>query len=487
MFNFSNIKLRGRILLGYLVPLLLTLGATSAVIINAKKVEEQGIASQRGWSLVQSSDRLGLVLHKRQSMVRAYLLTGEQRFLQQYEASVSEYNELIKSLETLVQFSTPEQEKRLEELKSLGEKAYQANQAIIRLLKAGNSDAAIKLFSDGVILSLVDKATQVIQQLNTTENKLQEQREKDGASAMRSLVLTAIFGTIAAIIMAVLIGSWLASRITQQVTEIANNIASSSREIAVTVEQQERTAIQQSSSVNETTTTMDELSVSAQQSAQQAQAAAIGTQQVLSLAGEGNQAVNHTLENMLMLTSRINSLAEKISLLNEQTSQIGTISGLVADLANQTNMLALNAAVEAVRAGEQGKGFGVVASEIRKLADQSKKSAEKINLLVNSIQFALNSTITIADESTKATFQGTQITEETAEVFNQVTKAINDVAASVQQISMNAKQQAIAVQQVVNAMNILNTAARDNASGISQTKVSTHQLNEAAQNLKAVV
>ena len=487
MFSFNNLRLRGRILLGYLVPLLLTLGATSAVIINAKKVEQQGVATERGWSLVQDSDRLALTLHKRQSMIRAYLLTGEPKFLQQYEESVSEYNQLIKSLETLVQFSTPEQAQRLEELKSLGEKVYQANLAIVRVIQSGNSKGAIYLFSKGQILPLVDKATEMLRNLNTTENKLQEQREKEGANAMRSLIFTAIFGTITAIIMALLIGSWLASRITQQVNEIANNIASSSREIAVTVEQQERTAIEQSSSVNETTTTMDQLSVSAQQSAQKAQTAATGTQQVLSLAGEGNQAVNRTLENMLVLTNRMNTLAEQISLLNEQTNQIGTISGLVADLANQTNMLALNAAVEAVRAGEHGKGFGVVAAEIRKLADQSKKSAEKINLLVNTIQAALNSTIMLTDESTKATFQGTQITEETAEVFNQVTKAINDVAASVQQISMNAKQQAMAVQQVVSAMNILNTAARDNASGISQTKVSTHLLNEAAQNLKSVV
>ncbi|HEY9298192.1 MAG TPA: CHASE3 domain-containing protein, partial [Phormidium sp.] len=261
MFNFSNLKLRTRILLGYGVPLLLTLLATSAVIINAKKVEQQGIANERGWSLVQDTERLALTLYKRQSMIRAYILTGEERFLQQYEASVSEYNQYIKSLETAVQFSTPEQAERLEELKSLGEKIYQANLAMARLVKAGNSKAAIKLFSEGQIIPLVDQATRILQDLNTTEDKLQAERDKEGTSAMRSLVLTAIFGTLAAIIMAVLIGSWLASRITQQVNEIANNIANSSREIAVTVEQQERTAIQQSSSVNETTTTMDQLSV----------------------------------------------------------------------------------------------------------------------------------------------------------------------------------------------------------------------------------
>lgn len=139
----------------------------------------------------------------------------------------------------------------------------------------------------------------------------------------------------------------------------------------------------------ETSTTMDQLSASAQQSATQAQTAADVAQTILTLAGQGNQAVTHTLDSMNALSVQVSMVSEQIARLNEQTSQIGSISDLVANLASQTNMLALNAAVEAVRAGESGKGFAVVAAEIRKLADQSKRSAEKINTLVESIQAKL--------------------------------------------------------------------------------------------------
>ncbi|MGD1717232.1 methyl-accepting chemotaxis protein [Dapis sp. BLCC M172] len=93
-------------------------------------------------------------------------------------------------------------------------------------------------------------------------------------------------------------------------------------------------------------------------------------------------------------------MAQQITRLSEQTNQIGNISQLVGDLANQTNMLALNAAVEAVRAGEHGKGFGVVASEIRKLADESRKSAEKIYTLVADIQTSINSTVLATEAGT---------------------------------------------------------------------------------------
>lgn len=487
MFKFSTLKLRNRILLGYGVPLLLSVAATTMVIGNAKKVEYQADATDRGWMLVRDSDRLERLLYKRQAMIRSYLLTQDELYFQQYEDSVNEYNEVVQSLEQSVIFSTPEQAQRLEEVKRLGKEIYAENMVLYELVKADKFNEAVQQFRQGKILSLVNQAEEVFAELNSTEDQLQEQREAEGTAAMQSLVLSAMLGTAAAIVLALTIGVWIASRITQQVNEIASTIASSSTEIAATIEQQEHTAFQQSSSVNETTSTMDQLSAAAQQSAQQAQTANLSAQQVLSLAGEGNQAVSQTLQTMLALTERVGAVSNRILQLSEQTNQISSVSGLVADLANQTNMLALNAAVEAVRAGEQGKGFAVVATEIRKLADQSKQSADRISLLVNDIQSAIQSTVVVTNESTTAASQGTQVTQQTAEVFNQVTEAINNIVVNVQQISLNTKQQAVGVQQVVAAMNTLNTAIRDTASGISQTRVSTCQLSDAAQTLKAVV
>ena len=173
--------------------------------------------------------------------------------------------------------------------------------------------------------------------------------------------------------------------------------------------------------------------------------------------------------------------------LSEQTGQIGLVSDLVGNLANQTNMLALNASVEAVRAGEQGKGFSVVAGEIRKLADQSKQSAEKINNLVREIQASINSSVMVTDEGTKRASEGIRLAQETAQTFNGLADAVNNVFLNSQQISLTNKQQAVAVQQVVAAMSQLNSAAQESASGINQVKVSTKQLDDAAKHLKAAV
>ncbi len=301
------------------------------------------------------------------------------------------------------------------------------------------------------------------------------------------LLLNLILGTGVTALIASGLAVLFANRTTKLIQGIASAIASSSTEIAATVEQQERTVSQQASSVNQTTTTMDELGASSRQSAEQAEASAAGASQALNLAEGGTQAVQQTLKGMTILKDQVNEIALAIIRLSEQTGQIGSVSSLVGALANQTNMLALNAAVEAARAGEHGKGFGVVATEIRKLADQSKKSSEKINTLVGDIQSAINKTVMVTDEGTKKVDQGLELAERTAETFTGVADSVNNVFLNSQQISLSAKQQAIAVQQIVTAMNSINLGAKESASGITQVKSSAQQLKAAAQKLKAVV
>jgi len=310
---------------------------------------------------------------------------------------------------------------------------------------------------------------------------------EEAFATQRQMLWTLMLGTGVTALISSGLAVLFARRATKVIQQIANAIASSSTEIATTVEQQERTVSQQASSVNQTTVTMDELGASSRQSAEQAESSAAGARQALSLAENGTLAVQQTMEGMSALKDKVGAIAEQILRLSEQTNQIGGISGLVGDLANQTNMLALNAAVEAARAGEHGKGFGVVAGEIRKLADQSKKSAEKINALVGDIQAAINTTVMVTDEGTKTVDSGIKLAQGTAETFTGVADSINNVFLNSQQISLSAKQQAVAVQQVVAAINEINLGAKESASGITQVKASTQQLKDAAQNLKAIV
>ncbi|MEP0873894.1 methyl-accepting chemotaxis protein [Trichocoleus desertorum AS-A10] len=473
MINFNQLKLRERILLGYAVPLVLTIAATGVVVVNARQVIEHNQKTSLGAKIVQETDRLETDLYKRQTHLRGYLLTRNKVFSQAYEDSVREYQARINTLEPIISASGDEQVERVQQLKVLGEQISEINRNLIGLVEVGKVNEANQELVQGRILPLIDEVGRVLQELNIQEDKLQAQRVKAAESAMRSLIVTAVIGAIAATVLAVVTGSLISSRITRTINEIVATVASSSTEIAIAVEQQEKTVSQQAVAVNQTTVAMNELSIASQQSAEQAESAAAETRQVLNLiAGLGQLGQRHQ-NGSNSLQGKVEQIAERILYLSEQTNQIGTISTLVSDLANQTNMLALNAAVEASRAGNQGKGFAVIATEIRKLADQSRKSADCIGTLVSDIQNATNSTVMVTDEGRKT--------------VESIVTAANNISLSNQQISLTSKQQAIAIQQVVDAMMAINQGASETASGISQTRVSTRQLSEAALILKSVV
>ncbi|MDF5718732.1 MAG: methyl-accepting chemotaxis protein [Rhizonema sp. NSF051] len=306
-------------------------------------------------------------------------------------------------------------------------------------------------------------------------------------ASVNSLKIVAILIILASLATVLPLGILRARQLTNLIKQLINGISASSQQTFSTVEQQERIVSLQAASVNETTVTMDELEASFRQSTEQAQAAAMAAQQALQIAESGTKAVGINLEDMFTLEKKVGIIAEQMLHLSEQANQIGSISQFVSDLANQTNMLALNSAVEAVRAGENGKGFSVVANEIRRLADQSQRSAEKIYVLVSEIQSAINSTVMVTEEGTKRVAAGVQIAQKTEQAFTGVEEAVNKVVLNNQQISLNLKQQLDGIQQVVQAMDSINKGARETAIGINQTKLSTQQLNEIALTLKDMV
>ncbi|NET53368.1 MAG: methyl-accepting chemotaxis protein, partial [Merismopedia sp. SIO2A8] len=282
-------------------------------------------------------------------------------------------------------------------------------------------------------------------------------------------------------------GIFRGRQLTNLIEQLVNSIFTSSQQTFSTMTQQERVASQQAASVSETTTTMDELEASCRQSAEQAQAAVSAAKQALELSEDGGKAVEENLEGMSSLEQKVEAIAQQIVNLSEQAHQIGGISQVVSDLANQTNMLALNSSVEAARAGEHGKGFAVVANEIRKLSDQSQRSADKISTIVSDIQKSINSTVMVSEEGTKTAKMGLEIAHKTEQAFFGVKDAVNKVVLNNQQISLNLKQQVDGIQQIVEAMDVINQGAKETASGIGQTREGTEKLNQIALELKRMV
>ncbi|WP_448572239.1 HAMP domain-containing methyl-accepting chemotaxis protein [Trichothermofontia sp.] len=486
MLQKQNIRLRQLIIIGYAVPVLALLGASVVAFWSANRVRETTQEVTRSSNLLDAIHGVNVQTQIMIRTSRGYLLEKNDLSRQVYEEARAAYQDYLARLEQDVR--DEQQRRNLTQLRPIASDLMAFNQQLMDLVTQGQGQEAINRWRSSNAGRA--KAVAVSEQLAAMEAREQElveaarDREEE---ALRKLQNVLIWASGLSLLASGVIGTLVIQRASRQMNAAATLIASSTTQIASSIEEQERSSSHQAASVNQTTTTMDELGASSRQSAEQAEAAASAAQQALALADNGNRAVDRTIQGMATLKTKVSAIAEQILRLSEQTGQIGSISGLVSDIANQTNMLALNAAVEAVRAGEHGKGFSVVATEIRKLADESKKSAERISALVNDIQNAINATVMATDEGTKTVDEGVQIAQETSAAFAGVATAVNNVVLNNQQISLNIKQQAIAIQQVVDAMNSLNIAAQETTGGISQIRIGTQRLNEAAQNLQAII
>ncbi len=417
---------------------------------------------------------------------RGFIFTSKEDFLEPYYHSQTTLQDQFKTLELLTN-ETVEQRDNVKKLKELSEQKMEELALTIALKKAGKSQEVREIVLSGKGKLIMDQIDAHLQDMDAVENQLLAHRTAEVKSAERFSNLVTLGGTSLVILLGLFCVVFITNKVIRPIHQVAQSIATTAHEIASMTSQQERVAAQQAVSVHQTTSTMDELGVSSRAASEQAEIATKGAQQVAALAEIGTQAVEHTLEDMAILKEKVMAIANQILQLNTQTNQIGNISSLVSDLANQTNMLALNAAVEAVRAGDRGKGFAVVAAEIRKLADQSKQAAEKINTLVSGIQTSINSTVAVTHEGTQTVEQGMKTAQGTAETFDSVSTAMNQVVTSSQQMAFTVQQQAIAIQQVVEAMTSLNQGAAETASGITQAKIGTQKLNEAALDLQSVV
>lgn len=487
----KQFKLRNRILIGYILPLISLIGASAITLWNANRIKGVFQEVKRVDKELIETKKLETGLNEMVLGVRGYLISPNDIYLNEYRQGSQKFTEAVKALEQPGIIILPEQREYLDELATLGEQVQENSDNLINLVDEGKQQSAIAIATNELGAELDRQVLATEAQLNQLEqqelNKNVTEKINEAENTLNTLVWVFLLGALGLGTLSTAIALIVASKATQAILQSISKISSSSSQIAVTVEEQERNANLQAASVNETTAAMDELEATSRQSAEQANAAALAAEQVFQLSDNGNQAVEETLGEMSNLRSKVTAIAEQIMQLSEQTIQIGNISGLVSDLANQTNILALNAAVEAVRAGEHGKGFSVVAAEIRKLADQSKNSAENIRTLVNEIQHKINSAVMVTDEGSKTVDSGIQIANRTAESFAGVAEAVNNMVINNQQISLNTKQQVQAIQQVVEAMNNINLGAKETAIGISQTKEGTSQLNEATINLQKIV
>jgi methyl-accepting chemotaxis protein len=266
--------------------------------------------------------------------------------------------------------------------------------------------------------------------------------------------------------------------------DAVNVISSSTSEIAATVTELATSVSETATSANETTTTMEEIKQTADLANKKSKTVSENAQKAQQISITGQQATDETIDGMGRIKTQMGSIAESIVTLSEQNQAIGEIIATVDDIAEQTNLLAVNSSIEAVKAGEMGKGFSVVAQEIKSLANQSKQATKRVRAILNEVQKATGKAVLVTEEGSKTVEAGIKQARQSGEAISTLTGSITKAAHTAIQIAASSQQQLVGMDQVGMAMMNIKEASAQNASGTKQLEIAARNLDELGQKLQ---
>ena len=267
----------------------------------------------------------------------------------------------------------------------------------------------------------------------------------------------------------------------RQTQESSKRLAASSNDILAATEQQASGAAEQAAAISETTATMEELASTYRQIAENADHVVRIAEASLGSAENGQHAVANTLEAMEEIKTRTRASAKRILALGEHSQQISQVLAIINSIADQTKILALNAAIEAARAGDAGKGFSVVATEIRKLAESVVESTGEISGIMTEIQSSANDLVISTEQELKQVQTGVDLAHTTGESLGSILELVEQTTVAAKEISAATQQQKSATDQVVKAMREVAAVAQQTAAGSRQVASSAEVLSGIAR------
>ncbi|TWC29953.1 methyl-accepting chemotaxis protein [Pseudomonas sp. SJZ079] len=263
-------------------------------------------------------------------------------------------------------------------------------------------------------------------------------------------------------------------------------LATSSEEVLAATSQVATNTQETATAISEIVTTVDEVKQTAVLASGKAQSVADSTARTREVAQGGRQSVEEALKGMGQIREQMQAVAESIMRLGEQSQTIGEIVASVSDLAEQSNLLGVNASIEAMRAGETGKGFSVVAQEVKALADQSKQATNQVRGILGEIQKAMTKAVLLAEQGSKTVEAGYERAQSSGEAIRALDSSIAESSEMALQIAATSQQQMVGMDQVANAMSSIREASQSNVSGTRQMDQATRNLHELGVKLQGL-
>ena len=280
------------------------------------------------------------------------------------------------------------------------------------------------------------------------------------------------------------------NNLTGMIRELAANaeqLVSAATEVASSSEQMSRGAQEQTSQVSQVSTAIEEMTATIVESSKNAGEATEASSNANNTAGEGGRVVSDTISGMQRIASVVRESADSIAKLAKSADQIGEIIGVIDDIADQTNLLALNAAIEAARAGEQGRGFAVVADEVRKLAERTGKATGEITEMIKGIQKETSDAVESMESGIKEVDSGKELADQAGNSLGEIVNMSQQVMDMIQQIATASEQQSAAAEQISKNVESISSITRQTATGAEQSAAAAEELNRQAEGLKEMV
>ncbi|MBZ5682726.1 MAG: methyl-accepting chemotaxis protein [Acidobacteriia bacterium] len=276
-------------------------------------------------------------------------------------------------------------------------------------------------------------------------------------------------------------------RIISQVAATAEQVASASAELSSSAALQAQAAESQKDQTNQVATAMQEMSVTVVQVESNSSRAAEASRQAAEVARKGGLIVEETLTGMHAIAESVGTAAKRMEELGRRSDQIGRIANVIDDIADQTNLLALNAAIEAARAGEQGRGFAVVADEVRKLAERTASATKEIAQMIENIQKETKAAVAAMQEDNRQVELGVSSTRKAGDALKQIIQMSDSVGDMVAQIASATTEQSGAAQGVNHSMEQITSLLRESADGAQQSAKACEDLSSLSEDLQQMV
>jgi methyl-accepting chemotaxis protein len=271
------------------------------------------------------------------------------------------------------------------------------------------------------------------------------------------------------------------------IAEDSDTLASSSEELSATTEDLRRGADDQALQIEQSAATMGEMSQNIVDVAKNSSEASDATKEASEIASAGKKVVEESVESISNISKTVEISAKTIYGLGESSQQIEEIIGVIKDIADQTNLLALNAAIEAARAGEQGRGFAVVADEVKKLAERTSRSTGEISDMIKKIQNDIEISVKSIEEGKAQVEEGVKLSEKAKDSLEEIVDVSDKCFNMVQMIATSAEEQSSAVEEVSTTMENIATGSRTSQQTFSQISDATNDLAKLASELHEIV